>query len=187
MFFAFAAKKITTQGGQQRHQTISSCFVVYAFFVCRVVLNTSPQFHSLNLRVAQNISRICHTQKIEQQIGREIAARRNHSSRKRRNFRCSSDRLVQLRHCVGVAVELKRRAVRCAEKAVSHVQRVIQSDSPLVHGAKKGQKHCNLNCACSVKPAITPQGKTQAALEIVDRYCSRSSLAFGRQSFHLLS
>src|SRR5438093_10954896 len=95
--------------------------------------------------------------------------------------------LVQHRRCDDDEVDLKWRAICCAEKTVSHVQRVIHPNSPLVHGAEKGQKHSNLNSACRMKPAITPQGKAQATLEIVDRYCSRSSLAFGRQSFHFLS
>src|SRR5207244_11371687 len=94
LFFALAAKKITTQGGQQCHQTVGSRFVVYAFFMCRMVLNTSPQFYSLNLRIAQNISRICHAQKIEKQLGREIAPLSNHSCRQRRELRCSPDGLI---------------------------------------------------------------------------------------------
>src|SRR5437870_8602177 len=94
--------------------------------MCRMVLNASPKFHPVHLRIPEDLSRIFHTEKIEQQICPEIAARSNHSFRERGKFPCPPDGLIQLRHRVGAGVEVKRRAACCAEETISHAQRVPQ-------------------------------------------------------------
>src|SRR5882724_9390999 len=155
--------------------------------MCCMILDTSPQLHAVHLRIPQNLSRVLHTEKLEQQIRREIAACSNHSFCERGNFRCSSNRLVQFRHRIRVAVEVKRRAVCCADKTISHVQRVIELKSPLVCRAKSRKKHCDLDRARSMKPTVATQRKSQTALEIVQRYGRRPSFVFSSQSFHLLA
>ena len=66
LFLAFVTKKITAHSRQQAHQSISGHFIIYSPLMCRVVLNTSPQFHPVHLRISQNFARILHAHKIEQ-------------------------------------------------------------------------------------------------------------------------
>jgi hypothetical protein len=63
------------------------------------------------------------------------------------------------------------------------VQRVIQSKPAFICCAKNRHKYCDLNCACCVEPAIPLQGKSQAALYIMDGYRNCSRLPFASQSF----
>ena len=121
LFFALVAEKIAAHGGQQHEQAIGGHFIVYPSLMGRMVLNASPQFDTAGLRILQDLSCIFHPHKIEQQIRREIAARRNHSLRKVGNLRCPSDCLVQFGHRVRIWFEAKRRSVCCADKTISHV------------------------------------------------------------------
>src|SRR4029453_18548270 len=120
-----------------------------------MVLTPSPQLSPLHLRIPQNISRIFHSDIIEEQICSEITARDNHSFCKLGNFGNPSNALVQLRHCIRVAAKVKRRAVCHADKPVSNGQRAIQSKPAFICCPKNRHEYCDLNCACCVEPAIT--------------------------------
>jgi hypothetical protein len=82
---------------------------------------------------------------------------------------------------------MKRRAVCRTDKPVSNVQRVIEAQAAFICCAKNREKYRDLNCACSVKPAIALQGESQAGLNVVERYRNRSSLPLGSQSCQLFT
>jgi hypothetical protein len=184
--FAFGAKTIPSDRGQQTQQAIGSGLIVYPALVRVVIFHTSAQFYTVNLRFPQNASHIFDADKLQQQIGREIAAPTDHRVRKRRYFRCSSNCRIELGCCIAILGQAKNGSICRAEKTVPNVQRVIKSKTAFVCGTKYGEQHCHFDRACSMKPPVAPQRKSQSGLKIVQRYGDGSSFVFGSQSFQLL-
>ena len=87
----------------------------------RVVLHAPAQFDTVNLRVAQDLSRIFHADEVEQQIRRQIAAPGNHSVRKAGDPGRPSNGVIKFRRRIPIGSHVKNRAVSCAEKTISHV------------------------------------------------------------------
>src|SRR5205814_8993306 len=106
---------------QQTQQPVGSRFIVYRVLVRAVVFHASPQLNPVNLRFSQNLPRILHSHKIEQQISGEMAAPTDHCVRKRGYLRGASNSRIQLWRRVAILADAKKRSVCCAEKTVSHV------------------------------------------------------------------
>ena len=64
---------------------------------------------------------------------------------------------------------------------------MIQPKPALICRAKNREKHSNFDGACSMKPPVASQRKSEPGLEIVQRYCDRSSLAFATEAFQFLT
>src|SRR6266516_5577006 len=83
-------QKITADGTEQLEQSVGGHFVINSPFVGILVLDAASQFDSAYLCIPQNVSCLLHPYKIEQQVGRKIAASCNHTFGEHINFHRSS-------------------------------------------------------------------------------------------------
>jgi hypothetical protein len=66
------------------------------------------------------------------------------------------------------------------------VQGVIEPKPSFICRSKYRKKHRHLDRACSMKPPVATQGKSESGLEVVQRYSDRSSFVFESQDLQFL-
>ena len=116
------------------------------------------------------------TDEIEQQVRRQIAARRDHVPRELVHSHCLADGQVHLGIGVAIGEHAKWRAVIRAQEAVAHVKTRLRREPPASDLAVHGQQDRDLDRARAVVPSIAVVLQRVARLDIMQGHRDRTRL-----------
>src|SRR5262249_55933708 len=123
--------------------------------------------------------------KVEQQIRREIAARCYHMERQLVHAERFSDSRMELAVGVAIGEHSKRRSVRRAEEPVAHVHARVRQEPPVVNGRIDAKQDRDLDGTRRMKPAVGVASKAQMSLGVVHSNRKRPSTGRSLQRIEL--
>jgi hypothetical protein len=142
-------------------------------FPRRLVLDATPQLDAREVQPLQCSLDRLHADDVQQQIGREVAARDDHVLRQLVHHHHAATGGVHSRVRITVRLDAVRRAVHRAEEAVAYVNPGVRLQPALLDGVEDAEQDGDLDGARRVEPAFTVQPPRCAC----SKSCSATAMA----------